>query len=235
MFATKAIKQLIKNTRQRRKRSAQSRLKEKLLFPDFSVQVASPQRYRPRFKYSVVTAAYGVEAYLDEYFSSLLQQSVGFCESIQVIVVDDGSTDATLEKARSWERRYPENIKVVTQENGGPAAARNTGLAYIKHEWVTFTDPDDFLAKNYFEVVDRAICHNLEVGIELEMIACRAVFYGSSRNPGKDRNKNASLRDDVSATKHIHKPAFLCTILIRFCPFGRAFLSLRSGLTAMTC
>ena len=58
---------------------------------------------------------------------------------------------------------------------------------------------------------------------------------GSSRNPGKDRNKNADLRDDVSANKHILKPAFLCTILIRFCPFGRAFLSLQSGLTATTC
>jgi len=58
---------------------------------------------------------------------------------------------------------------------------------------------------------------------------------GSSRNPGKDRNKNADLRDDVSANKHILKPAFLCTILIRFCPFGRAFLSLRYDLTATTC
>ena len=60
-------------------------------------------------------------------------------------------------------------------------------------------------------------------------------IFGSSRNPGKDRNKNADLRDDVSANKHILKPAFLCTILIRFCPFGRAFLSLRYDLTATTC
>ncbi|UZM93400.1 hypothetical protein [Pseudomonas putida] len=58
---------------------------------------------------------------------------------------------------------------------------------------------------------------------------------GSSRNPGKDRNKNAGLMDDVRASKHINKPAFLCTILIRFCPFGRAFLSLPSGLTATIC
>ncbi len=58
---------------------------------------------------------------------------------------------------------------------------------------------------------------------------------GSSRNPGKDRNKNADLMDDVRASKHIYKPAFLCTILIRFCPFGRAFLWSPSGLMAMTC
>ncbi|MGF6392517.1 hypothetical protein QFZ86_001414, partial [Pseudomonas plecoglossicida] len=40
------------------------------------------------------------------------------------------------------------------------------------------------------------------------------LFFGSSRNPGKDRNKNADLMDDVRASKHINKPAFLCTILI---------------------
>jgi len=53
---------------------------------------------------------------------------------------------------------------------------------------------------------------------------CRLLF-GSLWSSGKNRNKNAGLMDDVRASKHIYKPAFLYTILIRSCPFERPFLS----------
>ena len=170
-------KSLIAAHRRRKRALKREQAKEKSGFPKSLIFTPAPQKYRPHYSYSVVTAAYGAEHYLDEFFSSLFQQTVGFIEAIEVILVDDGSTDGTLAKAREWEARYPDSIKVITQENGGPAAARNTGLKYASKEWVTFTDPDDLLAINYFESVDRLLHKNSAAGLDVDMVACRIVTY----------------------------------------------------------
>lgn len=200
------VKSAIAAGRRRKRGKRQAELRRKLKFPEPFATIASAQIYVPRFKYSVVTAAYGVEAYIDDFFSSLMQQTVGFRESIEVIVVDDGSKDNTLEKARAWERRYPGNIKVLTQNNGGPAEARNAGLLLVNHDWVTFTDPDDMLAQDYFENVDRGICRNLDAGVQVDMVACPMLFYRESSGAIRDGHpikfsylngdKVVSFRDD---------------------------------------
>lgn len=170
-------KSLIAAHRRRKRALKREQAKEKSGFPKSLIFTPAPQKYRPHYSYSVVTAAYGAEHYLDEFFSSLFQQTVGFIEAIEVILVDDGSTDGTLAKAREWEARYPDSIKVITQENGGPAAARNTGLKYASKEWITFTDPDDFLAVDYFESVDRLLHENLMAGLEVDMVACQIATF----------------------------------------------------------
>jgi len=170
-------KSLIAAHRRRKRALKREQAKEKSGFPKSLIFTPAPQKYRPHHSYSVVTAAYGAEHYLDEFFSSLFQQTVGFIEAIEVILVDDGSTDGTLAKAREWEARYLDSIKVITQENGGPAAARNTGLKYASKEWVTFTDPDDFLAVDYFESVDRVLHENLTAGLEVDMVACQITTF----------------------------------------------------------
>lgn len=174
------VKSAIAASRRRKREKRQAELRRKLKFPEQFATFASAQSYVPRFKYSVVTAAYGVEAYIDDFFSSLMQQTVGFRESIEVIVVDDGSKDDTLVKARDWERRYPDNIKVITQKNSGPAEARNAGLKYVQHDWVTFTDPDDMLSQDYFESVDVGICRNLNSGLQVDMVACNVLMYNDA-------------------------------------------------------
>src|SRR5690554_507964 len=171
------VKSTIAASRRRKREKRQAELRRRLKFPEQFVTSAVAQSYVPRFKYSVVTAAYGVEAYIDDFFSSLMQQTVGFRESIEVIVVDDGSKDDTLLKARDWERRYPDNIKVITQKNSGPAEARNAGLQYVQHDWVTFTDPDDMLSQDYFQNVDIGICRNLKSGLQVDMVACNVLMY----------------------------------------------------------
>lgn len=108
-----------------------------------------PATYRGLSTYTIVTAVYNAERYLDAFFDSIIAQS--FCLSgLKIIAVDDGSTDSSLSILRSWEERYPEIISVLTKENGGQASARNFALSRVETDWVTFIDPDDFVSKDYF-------------------------------------------------------------------------------------
>ena len=105
------------------------------------------------FLFSVVTAMYNVAQWLDAFFASLENQTLGLREHIEIIVVDDGSTDASADIAKRWAQKYPENIFYHYKQNGGPASARNLGLDYARGEWVTFIDPDDAVDAQYFEKV----------------------------------------------------------------------------------
>lgn len=105
--------------------------------------------------YSIISACYNVENYIDDFIESIVYQSLGFKEHIQIILVDDGSRDDTLEKLKKWGKRYPKNILVFTKEHEGVAAARNFGMDYVKNEWVCFADPKDFFSNHAIEKVDQ--------------------------------------------------------------------------------
>ncbi len=125
--------------------------------------------------YSVISAVYNVENYLDDYFNSLTKQTLDFNNHINLILVDDGSTDNSSEIIKTWQKKYPENIKYIKKQNGGQASARNLGLPLITTPWVTFIDPDDFVHKKYFEKVDQAVKkYNTS---DLSMIACNIQYY----------------------------------------------------------
>lgn len=114
-----------------------------------------PGSYTPKHSYLVVSAAYNVEGYLDDFFQSLVDQTIRKI-SLKIIVVDDGSTDSTAAKVNEWAARYPELIQLLQKENGGQASARNLGIDHLQNDWVCFIDPDDFIAPDYFECADRA-------------------------------------------------------------------------------
>src|SRR4051812_2860639 len=105
---------------------------------------------RPRF--SVVSAVYNVAAYLPDYIASLEGQTHGL-DDVEIVMVDDGSTDDSPRILAEWAARRPETVRVVTQDNAGQGAARNTGIQVARGEWITFPDPDDVLGARYFEVV----------------------------------------------------------------------------------
>lgn len=109
------------------------------------------------FEFTIVSAVYNVADYLDEFFESLVQQTLGF-ERIQLVLVDDASLDDSYEKCLSFARTHPRNVRVLRNaENGGQALARNRGLDLVEAPWVTFTDPDDVLDAAYFEGIKHAI------------------------------------------------------------------------------
>ena len=92
-------------------------------------------------KISVVMPVFNSESYLKESIGSILSQSL---KDIEIICVDDGSTDDSLNILNKYESNN-ENMKVISQINKGPGGARNTGLKYAKGEYVYFIDSDDIL------------------------------------------------------------------------------------------
>lgn len=105
----------------------------------------------PRF--TLITAVYNVSAYLDAFIASIESQKFPL-DRVEVVAVDDGSTDDSLAKLRAWAERRPGLVKVFTKDNGGQATARNLGLEHARGEWVTFPDPDDLLEPDYLSEVD---------------------------------------------------------------------------------
>lgn len=90
---------------------------------------------------SVVVPIYNVEKYLDRCISSIVNQTY---RNLQIILVDDGSTDACPALCDAWARR-DERIMVIHKENFGLGMARNTGIEHAAGKYICFVDSDDFL------------------------------------------------------------------------------------------
>ena len=94
---------------------------------------------------SVIIPVYNGEKFIREAIESILQQSV---RPLEIIVIDDGSTDATGEVVKSYE----DQIRYVYQERSGIAAARNRGLEMVQGNLITFIDADDIWLQNKLEI-----------------------------------------------------------------------------------
>lgn len=100
---------------------------------------------------SVIIGAYNAMPYLTATLQSVADQSIGL-DRLEVIVVDDGSTDATLAEAERFAASFPGNFRVFTQPNSGsPAAPRNRGIDEATGRFVLFLDADDFLGVEAIE------------------------------------------------------------------------------------
>lgn len=100
-------------------------------------------------KISVIVPVYNTESYLRQCIDSILNQTF---EDIEIICVNDGSTDGSLDILTDFEKRDT-RVKVYTQENQGVGVARNRGLEYACGEYVYFMDSDDYLNDNALEDV----------------------------------------------------------------------------------
>lgn len=96
---------------------------------------------------SVIVPVYNVEKYLGECLDSIVNQTY---KNLQVILVDDGSTD-TSGKICDEYAENDERITVVHQENQGAGAAKNTGLELIKGEYFSIIDSDDYIDLSMYE------------------------------------------------------------------------------------
>lgn len=100
-------------------------------------------------KVSVIIAVYNVEAYLEKCLDSLINQTL---EEIEIIAVNDGSTDGSQEILNEYMKKCSK-IKCYRKENGGAADARNYGLQFAKGEYIGYVDSDDFVDLDMYEVL----------------------------------------------------------------------------------
>ena len=98
---------------------------------------------------SVIVPIYNVAEYLESCVNSILGQSYG---NIEVLLIDDGSTDGCGELCDAFARR-DRRVRAVHQQNAGAGAARNRGLKEAKGEYFAFVDGDDLLKRKYLEVL----------------------------------------------------------------------------------
>ncbi len=102
---------------------------------------------------SVIVPVYNVRAYLPACLDSLLSQTY---EALEIVLVDDGSTDGSAALCDEYAARDP-RVRVVHQPNAGVSAARNAGLAAASGELIGFADGDDWAEPTLFERLERAL------------------------------------------------------------------------------
>ncbi|NUU67350.1 glycosyltransferase [Enterobacteriaceae bacterium BIT-l23] len=132
--------------------------------------------YPPKVKVSVIVPVFNVEKYVEKCMDSLLNQTL---TDIEIIIVNDGSTDRSGEIVQRYIRQY-NNIKYVEQENKGLSEARNAGVRYAEGEYLAFLDSDDWVKADAYEILyNKAIINNDDI------VCCG--FYMSFENGAAQR------------------------------------------------
>lgn len=139
-----------------------------------------------QFKFSIIMAVYNVENYLNEAIDSIINQSIGFEENVQLILVDDGSIDKSRDIAKDYSEKYPENIIFLSKENGGQASARNLGLKYTKGKYLNFLDSDDYISKNTLEEAYSFFEKHFD---EIDVLAIPMILFERVEGPHRLNNK----------------------------------------------
>lgn len=102
---------------------------------------------------SIIVPCYNVEKYIDRCFESLKRQTIGI-EQMEIIFVDDASTDHTGDKLCDIEKQYPDNVILVRcKDNGRQGKARNIGMTYATSDYVGFVDSDDWVEPDMYEIM----------------------------------------------------------------------------------
>ena len=110
-----------------------------------------------KYKLSVVVLVYNLEKYLPRCLDALVNQTL---KEIEILCVDDGSTDSAPQIIEEYQKKYPKKIKVFHKENGGEFTSRNYGLERAIGEYITFVDTDDYVEKDWAEKLYNAAKQN---------------------------------------------------------------------------
>ena len=95
---------------------------------------------------SVVIPVFNTECYLSTCLDSVLNQTL---ENIEVICIDDGSTDNSLEILKKYQKK-DNRVKIISKDNEGQGVARNIGISEAIGEYIAFVDSDDFIKKTQY-------------------------------------------------------------------------------------
>lgn len=116
---------------------------------------------------SVIVPVYNAEKYLSSCIDSILEQSF---KDFEIVLVDDGSTDSSLDICKKYENEHS-NIIVVSKQNEGPGLTRQRGIEECGGEYIVFVDADDWVEKTYIEKLFQAISDN-----DVDMARCNSII-----------------------------------------------------------
>ncbi len=175
---------------------------------------------------SIIIPIYCVEKYIAKCLASIYNSNVAE-ELFEVIAVNDGTPDNSMEIVEKYSRQY-NNLHSYSQSNQGVSAARNLGIEKASGRYVTFVDPDDWIAPDGLETCLSAI----RLGKDAEITILQLHFSSSGAETGiwsKSINKHCTMASGADAFKHgysrgcstgcIYQQKFLSLHNIRF-PIG---------------
>ncbi|HBG49140.1 MAG TPA: hypothetical protein DDW90_06490 [Cyanobacteria bacterium UBA9971] len=155
-------------------------------------------------KVSVIIPIYNAENTLEKCLDSIINQTLS---DIEIILVDDGSTDKSLEIIQKYEQQ-DSRIKLIHQKNNGASAARNAGLKIAEGEYISFVDSDDWIDKKmYEELIEQANAYNSPNAIRTHhySVTKTGTFTTIAFSYLNKENKKAVLTDNL---KEIMKTSF---------------------------
>ena len=138
-------------------------------------------------KVSVIVPVYNVEPYLSACLVSCMQQTL---KDIEIICVNDGSTDHSLEILKEFQKA-DRRIRIIDKENGGLSSARNAGIKAARGEWLVFLDSDDLLSENACE---RVWCESMEEPTDIVIFGARTFPGYPAPDPWLTNNLNVPSR-----------------------------------------
>ena len=129
---------------------------------------------KEEFKISTIIPIYNAEQYLAETIECIIGQSIGFEDNIELLLVNDGSTDGSENICKEYEQKYPNNIRYMKKTNGGSSDAKNYGVKRATGKYVNFLDSDDILSYKSLENAYNFLDAHKD---EIEMVAMPVVYF----------------------------------------------------------
>ena len=128
---------------------------------------------------SVIVPVYNVEKYIEKCLKSLINQTI---EELQIIIVNDGSTDSSKEKIQKYIKKYKQEngkkeIIYLEKQNGGLSDARNYGMKYATSKYIAFLDSDDYIENDTYQKMYKKI--EEEKG---DMVECDFIWEYPNKN-----------------------------------------------------
>lgn len=155
------------------------------------------------YKVSVIIPVFNSDSYIKKCLDSILNQTL---DNIEVILIDDGSTDDSLQIIQQYSKKYS-NIKYKSKKNEGQAIARNIGIEMATGEFICFVDSDDYIENNMLEMLYKdAIKNNSDI------VVCD---YIEDYQNKKILRKSLYVNSDTIQKRYILSVAGPCSKIIK--------------------
>ncbi len=172
---------------------------------------------------SIIVPVYNTSQFLGRCVDSLLHQGLDEAD-YEIVLVNDGSKDNSLEICRDYASRYP-NVKVVDKENGGVSSARNSGVQIAQGEFVCFVDSDDYLLEGGYGYIKQHFdCKAYDVirfwsAIETADAVPPKVLEGKETFSGTGHEFLAKYGLEMFCYNSLYRLAFLKTHGLEYRPY----------------